>query len=79
MIQLKHFKSPKKPFPPSVEMCCEGRPGGPGGGGQRRRTVNCNAPSLLLAANLSLPVSPDLFYRYFSGISFLLLLIKEKA
>lgn len=35
MIQLKHFKSPKKPFPPSVEMCCEGRPGGPWGGGAK--------------------------------------------
>lgn len=77
MIQLKHFKSPKKHFPRQWKCAARGAP--EAGGGQRRRTVNCNAPSLLLAANLSLPVSPHLSYRYFSGVSFLLLLIKEKA
>lgn len=79
MIQLKHFNLQKNISPVSGNVL-RGAPRRPlGGGGQRRRTVNCNAPSLLLAANLSLPVSPHLSYRYFSGISFLLLLIKEKA
>lgn len=78
MIQLKHFNLQKTISPFSGNVL-RGAPRRPLGGGQRRRTVNCNAPSLLLAANLSLPVSPHLSYRYFSGISFLLLLIKEKA